>query len=44
VPRRHQQHQPIDLATLHALELLGDLPVQVGGLVPRIRELGEANY
>jgi len=43
VPWRHQQHQPVDLATFDALKLLGDLMVDRRRLVTRISVFGEAN-
>jgi hypothetical protein len=41
VTGRHQQHQPVDLVTDNALELLGDLMVNSGSLIARKGEFSE---
>jgi hypothetical protein len=37
------QHQPIDLAALDALELLGNLPMQRRGLIARVSKFSEGD-
>src|SRR5262249_23951439 len=41
MPRRHEKHQSIDLASLNALQLLGDQLVMPRSPIPRERQLSE---
>jgi hypothetical protein len=43
MPRRHQDHQPVDLAALHALKVRRDKAVMRRGAVAWIPVLGEAD-
>jgi hypothetical protein len=43
MPRRHEQHETINLATLDALKLLCDLTVQRRRLIVRKRVAREIN-
>lgn len=41
VPRRHQEHQTVDLSALDPFQLLRDLAVNMSCLVARIGKLSE---
>jgi hypothetical protein len=43
MPRRHKQHEAIDLATLYSLKLSRNLIVQRRRTIARERRLREAN-
>ena len=43
VPWRYQQHQPVNVGTFDAPELLGDLMMDRRRLVARVGVFGEAN-
>ena len=42
MPRRHEDHQPVNLAPLDRLELLADALVMLGRLVLRVGVTSEA--
>ena len=41
MPWRYQQHQPVDLASFDALEMLRDLPMDRCGLIASVSVLSE---
>jgi hypothetical protein len=41
MPRRHEDHQPVDLAALDRLQLVGDLLVVLGAFVKRVGVFSE---